>query len=98
MITCCDRSCRSCITYSRKRDRGVPLGRSSVAQLAVSVVSPGDRGSIVLPRHGVILPRADGYNVCHRTGLHGRQPLSGRSIAELAVTIVAPVPNCAISL
>ena len=92
------RRSRSNISYSRKQDRGVALGGSSVAELAISIVAPGHHGSVAPYRNGVILPRSDGHNVCHHNGLHGCQSLSCRSIAELAVSVVAPVPNGPVSL
>ena len=89
---------RSNTTYAQKRNRSVSLGRRSIAKLAISVPTPRHDGSIAFGCRGMILPGCNSRYIRHPSGLHGRQPLSRRSIAELAVGVVAPVPNCPVSL
>src|SRR5207245_2752620 len=88
MITCGQRTCRTYAGHSR-----IPLGRSAVSELTVVVVAPGDGGSIVFYRHSVILPRCDCSYICHPSRLDGAQPLRYCSVAQLAISIIAPSPN-----
>ena len=75
------------------------LGGAAIAELAVTIVSPGPEGAVGLDGEGEIsIGGIGGLPVGISADLHGGGALGGGAITELAIAIAAPGPKGAILL
>src|ERR1700744_5578808 len=89
------------VRKSRNLNGGRRIVCRSVAQLAVTVITPCPHRSVALERKSetavVVAAAGDSFNVCQSHHLNRARTVRGRPVPELTIPVITPTPDRAVA-